>query len=438
MMIVGGLSFVVKIIAFIKERFIAQQFGIGDSLDAFYLAYLLPAFAVTVVPASFSTALIPTYLDSKKTDSKNASQIASGILLFSIVFSTLFSLLLVLGSYYLFPKIANGFTSNKIDLAFSLTLIMIPIIVISSCNNIWSAIINANGFFSLVSITPLASSISIIVVLATIGQEYGVYSLALGTLFGCIAESILLVLFMREHDFVILPKWYVNSPEIRKIANQLLPIALGTLILSSTSVIDQSTASMLDPGAISILNYSNKLVGSIISLGSISIASVFLPHFSHMVVANRWEDIKQTLITYSVLILLVTAILIVFLLYFSHTIIVYLFQGGAFTPEDVVSVSMVQSVFIWGIPGSFLGILFVRFISSVNENSVLTISAVISLCLKLVLNYLLVKIMGIKGIALSTVIVFIVSCVYLGFKSFRIISRRNLANEDCNSRKNDS
>src|SRR5678815_3895548 len=62
MVTVGGFTTLVKLVAAAKEMAIAYQFGTSDELDAFLIALLLPAFAVTLIGGSLNAALIPTYI----------------------------------------------------------------------------------------------------------------------------------------------------------------------------------------------------------------------------------------------------------------------------------------------------------------------------------------------------------------------------------------
>ncbi len=66
MVTVGSFSALVKLAAAAKEMVIAYQFGAGDALDAFLIAFLLPQFAVTLVSGSLNAALIPTYIQVRE------------------------------------------------------------------------------------------------------------------------------------------------------------------------------------------------------------------------------------------------------------------------------------------------------------------------------------------------------------------------------------
>jgi len=112
------------------------------------------------------------------------------------------------------------------------------------------------------------------------------------------------------------------------------------------------------------------------------------------------------------LILLVTIPLTFVLVYFSEPIVRLLFERGAFTSVDTLRVSQVQALFLLQLPFYFLGILMVRLISSLNMNHILMQAATINLLLKVVFNYLLMKWMGVAGIALSTALMYTASFIY--------------------------
>ena len=45
-----------------RELAVAYQFGTGDALDAFIIAFLPASFAIDVQIAAFSAALMPTFI----------------------------------------------------------------------------------------------------------------------------------------------------------------------------------------------------------------------------------------------------------------------------------------------------------------------------------------------------------------------------------------
>src|SRR5215212_8536590 len=66
--IVGGITFGVKIVSAGKEIIVAASFGTGDAIDAFLIAFILPIYVISIVAGSFSAALIPTYIQVQQNE----------------------------------------------------------------------------------------------------------------------------------------------------------------------------------------------------------------------------------------------------------------------------------------------------------------------------------------------------------------------------------
>ena len=79
------------------------------------------------------------------------------------------------------------------------------------------------------------------------------------------------------------------------------------------------------------------------------------------------------------------------------------------------------------VPFYVCNMLFVRFLSSARRNDVLMYVAAASLALDIVLNLVLMRVMGIAGIALATSLACIVSFVALGSCSARVLASKRLA-----------
>src|SRR5215216_3658931 len=74
------------------------------------------------------------------------------------------------------------------------------------------------------------------------------------------------------------------------------------------------------------------------------------------------------------------------------------------------------------IPFYSAGILFVWMLTSMQQNCTLFWGTSISLPLNIVLNYVFMQRMGAAGIALSTSVMYVVSCAYLGFMLRRALT----------------
>jgi putative peptidoglycan lipid II flippase len=189
-------------------------------------------------------------------------------------------------------------------------------------------------------------------------------------------------------------------------------IAAG-ILMNSTTVIDQTMAAMLAPGSVAVLGYGNKLVNLIVGVTTTAIGTSVLPYLSKMIAADDWVGLRHTLRTYSKLIMVTTIPLTIVLCLLSTNIVRLLFQRGAFTAADTHTVALVQAMYLLQVPFFTLSILFVRAISSLRANTILTWGTIVSFIVNITLDYFLMRMMGAAGIALATTGVYMISLCFL-------------------------
>jgi putative peptidoglycan lipid II flippase len=190
--------------------------------------------------------------------------------------------------------------------------------------------------------------------------------------------------------------------------------------MTGTYLVDQLMAAMLPGGSVSALNYGNRVVALPLGLAATALGTVAVPYFSSMVARGDWAEVRHTLGRYLRLIFAVTVPLTLILILASRPLVRLLFERGAFTAEDSQLVARVQSFYALQIPFYIAGIMVVRVISSMQANQILLWGAAINLSVNVILNYLLMKWLGVAGIALSTSFVYLVSFLFC----YTILNRR--------------
>jgi putative peptidoglycan lipid II flippase len=411
---VGGLTVVVKLASTAKELVVAHQFGTGDALDAFLIAFLLPSFTIQMVAGTFRLALIPTYVQIREQEGQDATQrLFSSAMVWGTASLAAISVLLALFAPYVLPIMASGFGPEKLALTSSLFYLFLPALVISGLSTIWKAILNAGERFALVALAPIMIPVVAVAVLLVMGGVWGIYALAVGTVIGFVLEAGLLALSLKRRKFSLLPRWYGMYPAMRKVINQCPPLFATYVFMGSAFFVDQSMAAMLGSGSVSTLNYANRVTGPLLEVGGLALGTAVLPHLSRMSAADDWRGVRHTLKTYTRLILLTTVPLTLILVYFSEPLVGLLFQRGAFTAEDTHLVAQVQAALLLQLPFYMLSTLLVQLVYSTNSNRALMVSAIVSLLLDVLLNYVLMQYFGVVGIALSTVFVYMGTLVFL-------------------------
>lgn len=411
---VGLLTTVTKFASTAKELFVAGSFGTSDVLDAYLIAFLLPSFAASVVAGSLNAALIPIFIKIRNQEGHNAAQrLLSAVMFWMLALLGTVVLILFFLSDVVLSLVASGFSPDKLALTRWLFYLLLPVLVLSGFSNIWSAILNSSQTFALPALVPVITPVITIGTILGLGKLCGIYSVAVATLSGAVLEMGFLGWKLKRHGYSLWPDRQPGDATVKEVLGQYLPMVAGALLMSSTTVVDQSMATMLGGGSVATLNYANRIVSLIVAIGSISIGTAVLPHFSKMVAEEDWTGIWHTLKTYSRLILLTATPATVLLFFLSEPIVRLLFERSNFTSEDTVVVSRTAALFTLQIPFYLVGILGVRLLNALNKGRVIMIICAINLIVNIAANFLLMREIGIAGIALSTSLVYLLSFVLI-------------------------
>jgi putative peptidoglycan lipid II flippase len=411
--------------AVFKDLVIAHIFGRSDALDAFLIAFLLPAFVLNLVMGSLGSALIPVLIETRQKSGAEAEQkLLSSMMLLSMSFLILIAALLGLFAPFYLPFLGSNFSRDKLLLTREILYCILPFVVFSGLATFVSGVLSAYKKFALPALVPIATPLITIAAILCAPKSWSVFTLAIGVVAGGFLEAAILLRLLKTCGMHFRLRWYGLDADVRSVLRQYAPVLAGSVLMCSTTVVDQAMAAMLPSGSVAALSYANKIVALLVAIGATALSTAALPYFSHMVAEQDWAGCRHTLKRYTALTLATTVPLTLALIALSHPLIRLVFQRGAFTAVDTDLVSHVQVFYFIQIPFYMCGMLFVRFLSSIRRNDVLMYGSAISLALDISLNLVLMRRMGIAGIALSTSLVYVVAFVILGALSVRLLRQR--------------
>jgi putative peptidoglycan lipid II flippase len=422
--VVSSLGMVTTGATAIKELVIARYFGRNDAIDAFFIAYLLPSFIVTLIVGSLGSALIPVFVEARQHRGEAAAQeLFSSVALLNVVALAILAALLGLLAPVYLPYVGSGFSPEKLQMTRELLVALLPFIVFSGTALCITSVLNAGERFALPALVPLFTPVAVITLVILTTKQWGAYGIVAGTVSGSLLEAGTLAAVLNSHGIRFQLKWNGLSEDVCAVLRQYTPMLAGSFLIGSTLVVDKAMAAMLPGGSVAALSYANKIVSAIVTIGAAALSTASFPYFSKMVTEKDWSGCRHTLKRYLLLVMAVSVPLTLCLIAFSRLIVRILFQRGAFTPADTALVSRVQICYLMQIPFYTAGMLFVRFLSAARRNDVLMYGAIVSVVLDVVLNLIFMHYWGVSGIALSTSAVYLFSFLFVVGCSLRLLGK---------------
>ncbi len=422
--IVSLLTLCVKITAFAKEFVVAWKFGIGDDIDAYLIALVIPSFIANVLATSLKSALVPIFIQVRVQQGKVAAQkLFSGVVVLSILMLFIISSFMILTAPIYLPWIASGFDEKKILLTFRLLCVLSPIILLEGIICIWQGILNADEDFAVAGFSPIVIPL-ITIILLFCAKELGIYALTLGLVLGMLLEIIILSILLHKRGFSISPRWHGYDQNLQHFLDQYLPMISAAFLLCSAVPIDQAMAAMLSPGSVAALSYGNRLIAAPVALITTGLTASVIPYCAKMLASDDWNGIDNTLNKYLQLIFILTIPFAILIFVFSTSIVELVLERGAFTADDTHLVAQIQTYYALQIPFYIGNLFLIRLISSLKKNRILMWVSAYVLVVNICLNFLFMRMLGIKGIALSTSCVYVFSFILLYSYTKKYISRK--------------
>lgn len=419
--LVACLTVASKGVSFVKDATVARHFGTGDSMDAFLVAFGLLAFLAALAGGGMPEAFLPAYTETALKSRRRACWLAVQALALHAA-----SLLALAGACYFgapwfIQWATRGFSAEKQALAVLLLRSLLPFLLCFGLSYQLSAWLRADKRFLIATSAQMLIPLAIMLALVRQGADSTAHTLVTGTVAGAVLHvgvlaAVVMVRLPRSPRFwrLCLRRAEGHVPRVWKHAFHYL---LAGGIFSSSVVVDQTMAAWLAPGSVAVLGYTEKLCGIILAVTVAPSSDVLFPYFADRVARLDWAGLKRLLFVSisSILALALPAVLL--LCWLAPWVVALLFERGSFTADDTLRVAYVLRFAALQIPFYIVGSLASRVVVAMQATQFILWVSALGLVVNAGLNFLLMRSMGTAGIALSTVIVQMVSaglaCLYV-------------------------
>ncbi|MCR1848655.1 murein biosynthesis integral membrane protein MurJ [Paeniclostridium sordellii] len=396
------ITFISKITGFLRDIILAQHFGASIVTDAYITALNIPVVLFTGISASLGTTYIPMYFKIKEEQGQEGvNKFTSNVLNIVLILSFIIIVLGTLFTPYIVKVFAMGFKGEELRITTEFSKILMPCIMFIAANGLVSSYLLANGRFYISGIVSIPFNI-ICILAIIVGSFTNSYTMVWITLFAYMAQLIFQIPFLKKTGYKHNLKVDVKDNNVRNIIYLIIPVFLGSYVDQINNVINRTLASTLDTGSITALNYANKLNVFAIGILVISISTIMYPILSKFASQNNMKAFKGSLIRCINLVIIIMLPIMVGMMVFATPIVSLLFEGGSFSSRDTFLTSIALLFYALGMVSFGIRDMLSRGFYSLQDTKTPVKNAVAAVFVDIVFSIILVKIMGIGGLALST------------------------------------
>jgi putative peptidoglycan lipid II flippase len=418
--IVAVATILSKVVGLIRQVAIGAAFGTNAVADAYNFAYVIPGFLLILlggINGPFYSAIVSVLGKRKKEEA--APIVETMTTLVGIV------LLVVTVALALFSGNILDITTPGLDqrpdgaivraIAVQQLQIMAPMALLSGLIGIGFGTLNVANQYWLPSISPLLSSITVIIALGVLWLQlgsqifapenlmYGGIVLAIGTLSGAILQWIVQIVAQIKVGMGGLRlRFDFRHPAVAEVMKIMLPATFSSGMLYINWQINSIFASYI-PGAASGLNYANLLVQTPLGVISNIVLVPLLPIFSRLTDPSDWGDLKLRIRQGLILSAFTMLPLGAFMISLSTPMVRLVYERGAFKAE---ASQLVGSLLIAYGAGMFVYLardVLVRVFYALGDGNTPFRVSLFNIFLNVFLDWIFIKPFGAQGLVLATV-----------------------------------
>lgn len=424
--IVAIATLLSKLVGLFRQQAIGAAFAVGPVADAYNFAYVIPGFLLVLlggINGPFHSAIVSVVAKRKREDIAPLVESIStlvGLILLAV------SVLMFLFAAPLIDLVAQGLAETTPEaraIAILQLQIMAPMALFAGLIGIGFGTLNADDQFWLPSVSPLFSSVTVLIGLgllyAAVGADItspqyflaGGAVLATSTLAGAVLQWLVQLPAMWTSGLGrprLRFDW--SDPGLQAVFRVLGPATFASGMLQISVLVSLFFASFL-PGTAAALGYANLLVQTPLGIVSNVILVPFLPIFSRLSTPDQWPELKdrirQSLILTALTMLPLGALIITLAL----PIVRLVYERGAFNLEASQLVTSLLMAYGLGMFVYLARDVLVRVFYALGDGQTPFKISAANIALNAVLCFFFVRWFGAPGLVLATVGVNITSAL---------------------------
>ena len=359
-MMVGTLAS--RFLGLAREMVTAALFGATRQLDAFFIAYTLANLSRQLLAeGALSAAFVPVFSQVLVRDGKDRAR-ALARQAMTVLF--LAGVAVVAAAFLLAPLLvrlmAPGFTAQETLLALGLTRQILPFLLLMSLSALAMGVLNSMDRFFIPSLAPALSNVVYLVVVFVAYRRWGIWALPAAVLSGGLVQFLLQWIWAGRLGLLLIPaRPDRNNRELRRMLLLFLPYAAGLSLNQINPVVSRMLGSFLEEGAISVLNYADRVLQLPLGLFVIAISQAVLPLLARHVFDGEevFAEVTRDALRFALFIVLPVS---AGLFLVSDEMIHLLFRRGAFDDWAWHATSQALSMYSLGLPAMALTTVIMR------------------------------------------------------------------------------
>ncbi|MCS7260578.1 MAG: murein biosynthesis integral membrane protein MurJ [Anaerolineae bacterium] len=400
-----GISFALAAgVGLLRNMLIAQRFGLGAELDAYYAAFKLPDLLFTVVAGgALTTAFIPVFVQLLATEGMaGAWRLASALTNLVVLTTAALAVpMALLAPWLVRIIIAPGFPAPLQDQTATLMRLVLLSTVIFGVSSVQSGALHGFKHFWLPALAPVVYPLGTILGALWLVPLWGTYGLAVGAVIGACMHLTVKIPALLHYQFRWWPVLGIRMAAVRRVAMLFGPRVLDLGVFHLTMLATTNLASRLSTGSVSALEWGWDAMQIPETIIGTAFGLVALPTLADMATRGDLQSLRDTLAGALRLALALAMPAACALIILGRPIVQLLYQRGAFDAAATEAVYIALRFYAFGLAAHVCLELVTRAFFACQDTVTPLLAATGSAAFNILLGIVLMEPLGHGGLALA-------------------------------------
>lgn len=359
--VLGAFAFGSQLLALVRDRLLAHQFGAGIELDLYYAAFRIPDLLYVLFASTLSVyVLIPFVATRMKGDDASLARnlLSQVFSVFLVVYSVLAVIILVLLPS-LIPLLFPGMVEHTNTLV-TLTSILLLQPFFLGLSSLFGVVTQLRHRFVLYAISPLIYNVGIIIGVGAFYPVMGLHGLTLGVVLGAFGHLAVQVPLVRSTDLSFGIVRAIDWAGMARIFYVSVPRAVTLAMQQATLLIFVSIASLMTVGSVSVFQFAFNLQSVPLAVIGASYSIAAFPKLADLFAQKRMEEFRNHIITALRHIIFWSVPAIGLIVVLRAQIVRVILGSGAFNWSDTRLTAAVLALLVISLFAQAINLLVVR------------------------------------------------------------------------------
>ena len=350
-----------QILAIVRDRLLANQFGAGLELDIYYAAFRIPDLLFVLFASVLSVYVLLPFVARARTVSETqaALVLAQVYSVFLVGYTVIAAVIFVIAPYimvWLYP----GFSETSLDTVITLTRILLLQPLFLGLSSLLGVVTQLQHRFVIYALSPLLYNLGIIFGATVLFSYFGLPGIALGVIIGALFHLLIQWPLVRGSSLSFSFTSTIDVRLLREIAAVALPRSL-TLSLGQIQILFLvSLASTMTIGSVSILQFAFNLQSVPLAIIGMSYSVAAFPTLTELLAQKKIAEFNTYVMTALRHIIFWSVPIVALVIVLRAQIVRVLLGSGSFDWADTRLTAAALGLFVISLTAQALALLIVR------------------------------------------------------------------------------